>query len=779
MGLSKTSIFLIFAAIIAFVSGVVGFSLENPYWIKPNDPEDINRYDLLGGALWVLYTTAKLFVLEGPEYVPTNLDATLSQNLINVARILAPISFAGALVTAFVNFWHPQYNYLKARLARNHIIIFGGGPYAQEFLKNLQNEEYKVLSLSSTIEQKAAIQERFGDRIYPHLSMPDNSSVWTSLAISKARSIILLDECDHLNLSAANTIVQLSNQNRVQSPRVFCHISDYKLRNELVGQTDAFESSNFTRIEPFSCSELGARNFFHQNDFFWETTKRNQDRIHWLVVGMSEASFTLLSHFMKISPCPSLTHPKFTVVAPTNNKLFRELSDLVSGCAGLAEIEVYDPLDFEKHLRAGEVIGEISDPITAILFAGNAESSLEAALQIRRISSRDTLLRAPIYFSDYDGTTNLSGIWSQLSNHMHDKIDWISNPDDICTLQSLQGQLDKTARTLHSNYLSALKVRDQQTIPSHRSWDSLGESFRRANRRAADHAKTKFESLNVLGNFDLTNLPESMHEHLDSITIEKLSKVEHQSWMIDRLQGGWKFAEVRDDRKRFHPNIAPYRELTEDVKELDREQIRSLTRPKKGLQQDSSMRPVLSVGLIGRNQLDETEALHIYKSLREKILPELCQKYPGHELRFFSPLAPGSDLIACQSMEDYFKTANQLHQLYVITCAGIDEIVAAYLDQATDKRCWTLDENLKPKCTKPAHEIVKTLETFSSRYKHIDICNVRASTLTERLAINSEYIATRMDVLVAYLGDSSKNGPSGTIETVELASKNEIPTIAI
>lgn len=52
---------------------------------------------------------------------------------------------------------------------------------------------------------------------------------------------------------------------------------------------------------------------------------------------------------------------------------------------------------------------------------------------------------------------------------------------------------------------------------------------------------------------------------------EQLAENAHDHWARRRIADGWTFGPVRDDAARKHPNLVPYRELTEAEKDYDRD----------------------------------------------------------------------------------------------------------------------------------------------------------------------------------------------------------------
>jgi hypothetical protein len=51
---------------------------------------------------------------------------------------------------------------------------------------------------------------------------------------------------------------------------------------------------------------------------------------------------------------------------------------------------------------------------------------------------------------------------------------------------------------------------------------------------------------------------------------ELLARNAHEVWAARRMQEGWRFGPVRDDKKKEHPCLVAYEDLPESEKEYDR-----------------------------------------------------------------------------------------------------------------------------------------------------------------------------------------------------------------
>jgi hypothetical protein len=51
---------------------------------------------------------------------------------------------------------------------------------------------------------------------------------------------------------------------------------------------------------------------------------------------------------------------------------------------------------------------------------------------------------------------------------------------------------------------------------------------------------------------------------------EILAENTHDVWALQRMSEGWRYGPRRDDNKKEHPTLLPYKELPESEKEYDR-----------------------------------------------------------------------------------------------------------------------------------------------------------------------------------------------------------------
>ena len=53
--------------------------------------------------------------------------------------------------------------------------------------------------------------------------------------------------------------------------------------------------------------------------------------------------------------------------------------------------------------------------------------------------------------------------------------------------------------------------------------------------------------------------------------VEQLAENVHDRWAAQRIADGWRLGPTRDDSKKTHPSLIPYKNLPEEEKEYDRQ----------------------------------------------------------------------------------------------------------------------------------------------------------------------------------------------------------------
>ena len=132
--------------------------------------------------------------------------------------------------------------------------------------------------------------------------------------------------------------------------------------------------------------------------------------------------------------------------------------------------------------------------------------------------------------------------------------------------------IERLAQAIHERYRRSRAGRTPAADASLAPWSDLEESLKASNRGQAADLVPKLRAIGCVvvpagaaGEFAFR--PDE---------VEQLAEREHLRWVADRLASGWTQGAERDPGRRVTPYLVAYRDLPEDVRELDRDAVRSI-----------------------------------------------------------------------------------------------------------------------------------------------------------------------------------------------------------
>ncbi len=147
-------------------------------------------------------------------------------------------------------------------------------------------------------------------------------------------------------------------------------------------------------------------------------------------------------------------------------------------------------------------------------------------------------------------------------------------PDAAAVPRPLFENMEQLAIAIHNLYNKQQLERHPDRPLDYPRFADLPDSLKYSCLRQARAIPDKLHSAGM------TMLPrDSAGEKIESFPtglVETLSIMEHESWMKERLDGGWTFSPTRDREKKLSPYLVPYKQLPDEIKELDRDTIRNI-----------------------------------------------------------------------------------------------------------------------------------------------------------------------------------------------------------
>jgi hypothetical protein len=128
-------------------------------------------------------------------------------------------------------------------------------------------------------------------------------------------------------------------------------------------------------------------------------------------------------------------------------------------------------------------------------------------------------------------------------------------------------------KTIHEQYLEDQKAKRSADDIVMQSWVRLSEDLKESNRRQADHIPEKLRRIGC-GYAPVTGRKPELLK-LSAAEIETISEMEHDRFVAERRLAGWTLG-PRDPAKKQTPDLIPWSELDDAVKEIDRQAVRRI-----------------------------------------------------------------------------------------------------------------------------------------------------------------------------------------------------------
>ena len=487
---------------------------------------------------------------------------------LHIARWALPLlTFWSTVALAWEQVRNPFRLYL-IRARGDHLVIAGddnGGLAAQAAQGALADgrrvllwpRDRRTTWIGDAIEAGAAEVER---------GEGDDSA--DQLALDKARAVLLLGQEARANIALASAV--LGQAARVRAPGdpldIILRVDDPDLRRS-VEQRFAQGDHKTARVRLAALPDIAARQLALARPIDGFTRAGHSGR-GVLVIGFSPlieryVLRTLAGGHFRDGGKPAFF--LYTDDAARQEAAFRARHP---GADSLSPVRFIDARPDPAGIAAliDDHVAAYGEPVAILIDAGDDDRTLAIALAADARYCAAAMPAPPVHVR-IDGRHDArlgAGIlpFGALAD--------MADPDML-----LQDRHDALARAIHDFYLEGRFAEGERIgiRASMQEWENLPESFRDDNRLVADCYQLK---LRDIGARLVTGTGPSLL--LTPAELEELSRAEHDRWMAAKLVQGWTFGAVRDDAKRLHPDIIPYDDLSEAIKDLDREQVRIMAR---------------------------------------------------------------------------------------------------------------------------------------------------------------------------------------------------------
>lgn len=481
----------------------------------------------------------------------------------------------------------------QRRLAglRGHTLLCGYGERGRLFA-GAARTPLCVVDIADGVADEASASSRVkGDARDP--------SVLQAAGLARADTLVIGTGSDERNLGIARTALDGLSEQNPRPLRMIVTLDDPMLTDTIEREEAIVRPAVKARpvtVTLFNPARAAAQSLLQKPVWARRALAAGNPRIALAIVGASDTAIEVLLQFLRVSPCCGLGKPKVDLFAPAarlRDRLLARAPNLihvldVAQHAQTSDAPLHWAVDLAIHdfdpahapvasLLAAAPRGGADGWTAMVVAAASSTENIALALGIRQEMRRQALPPCPIHVHA-PTLTSLEPLLEAQSAEQGTGVQAFGRLGELCVLDPESAPRERLARQIHDAYrqrrlADASRAVDAGDV-SLRDWSDLPETYRRSNRRAADHLRTKWLSANALAGhaLDACGFPDALTPQL----LEALSAIEHDSWRIDRELDGWRYAAERDNARLRHPDLIPYVQLKESIKDYDREQIREL-----------------------------------------------------------------------------------------------------------------------------------------------------------------------------------------------------------
>jgi len=135
-------------------------------------------------------------------------------------------------------------------------------------------------------------------------------------------------------------------------------------------------------------------------------------------------------------------------------------------------------------------------------------------------------------------------------------------------------RLEVLARGVHESYQERRRATLSPGDPALADWDELPETLRASNRDQAADFVAKLEAVQCgVVRYGGGDPPPFV---FTPVEVEVMARAEHERWVAERTRQGWRLGSDRDPVAKTTPYLVDWEDLTEAVRDLDRDAVREM-----------------------------------------------------------------------------------------------------------------------------------------------------------------------------------------------------------
>jgi hypothetical protein len=530
-------------------------------------------YGPRGGWIDAIYDAFKLFTM---GFGPSPLGRFADHPILHSARILAPIIFALGALLALAAIFRDRFRRFRTKhFWKDHVVVCGLGEKGYRLVKEFRSAGAPV----AVIEQDPAdpllepARETGATIIVGDARRRDILRV---AGVRRAGHVIAVCGENGVNAEIALQASQEAEGRHARPLHCVSHITDPHLCRLLKERDWEARREGSFRLEFFNIYNDGAAALLREQPPFDEGgAGLVPPRI--LVIGFGRLSQSLVRDLARrwVRRRDGAGPLGLTIADESLSRRWREFLQRVPYVESTCEVELRE---LEREVVASSptlIARELGSAPPDVVYVSleNDSASVSAALAVRGAFPDRRFPIVCVLESD----VGLAELIDRVERGEFRNLRAFPLAERTCTRDLvLQNETDILARANHEHYRAHRErsAAGRAADASLRPWPELPESLKESNRQFVDHMT---EKLSAIG-YRIVPLEDWFAEptRLGTDEIELLARLEHERFVRERTRDGWRHGPKKNIDRKIHPDLVPWEELSEEIREYDRNLVRQI-----------------------------------------------------------------------------------------------------------------------------------------------------------------------------------------------------------
>jgi len=529
-----------------------------------------------------VYHTVQLFLLHTPHF-----DAPVPWAL-ELARWLAAVTTGMTLWQIGRRMLHEESGALKLRRLRGHTIVCGLGRKGLEVVRRLRSRGDDVVVLDKDPPEELV---RTCRSIGAHVLIGDatNPDALRGSGVAHADAVFAVLADDGANCEVAARIFHLRAEGLAAGRALRCHVhlGDADLRATLQQALATRREATGVTLQFVDVFDSEARRLLvHDLPVDHQGVRENEARqVHLVILGFGRMGRKLAVRAAQLG--------RFANARPLKLSIIDRRAEANRAALLFRYPHFLDACDVEFHACEAEspearalIEGWCADSrhITSIAVCFDNESrALEIAVQILPLLAAKRV-RMALRMARQSGLAHLvteAAAGSDLLRHVLA----FGTEESFSRLEGVGDDTNEQfARAIHVAYKAKRRSAGEQDPaiqnelkrdPALQDWDDLPEDFRESSRQQADHLFIKLRSIGCEAVPE--DDPRPAVGSFSAEEVELLARMEHDRWLAERMLAGWTWGPPpKDIARRTSPSLVSWGQLSDTIKDYDRNAARSI-----------------------------------------------------------------------------------------------------------------------------------------------------------------------------------------------------------